>query len=46
LLRNREIDDKVLDVIIESELGENIFGSLSMLSHALSFGHSSESPFY
>ena len=46
LFRNREIDNKVLDAIIESELGKNIFGSLDMLSHALSFGHSSESSFY
>ena len=46
LLWNREIDTKVLDAIVKSELGENIFGSLDMLSHALSFGHSSESSFY
>jgi hypothetical protein len=44
LLRNREIDNKVLDAIIESELGKNIFGSLDMLSHALSLCHPSELP--
>jgi hypothetical protein len=44
LFRNREIDKKVLNAIIESELGKNIFGSLDMLGHALSFCHPSESP--
>ena len=44
LLRNREIDNKVLDAIIESELGKNISGSLDMLGHALSLCHPSELP--
>ena len=45
LFQNRQIDNQVLDAIIKSELGKNIFGSLDMLSHALSLCHPSELPF-
>ena len=46
LLRDWEIDNKVLDAVIETELGENIFGPFNVPYHALSFRHPSELPFH